>query len=32
MNGRTPAKAFTDELPKPRGARKMEKAETKKAA
>ena len=32
MKGRTPAKAFTDGLPKPRKARKMEKAEPRKAA
>ena len=32
MNGRTPAKAFTDGLPKPTKAKKMEKTETRKAA
>lgn len=32
MKGRTPAKAFTDGLPKPLKAKKMEKSETKKAA
>ena len=32
MNGRTPAKAFSDGLPKPPKAKKMEKTETRKAA
>jgi hypothetical protein len=32
MNGRTPAKAFTDGLPKPTKAKKMEKIEKRKAA
>ena len=32
MNGRTPAKAFTDGLPTPTKAKKMEKTETTKAA
>ena len=32
MNGRTPAKAFTDGLPNPTKSTKMRKTETKKAA